>query len=107
LEKHLITDAQQFNEDRFTKIDIIRNGSTSAAFLLNFLPGQNMRPHKHPGRELYLYIIQGSGLFSIDGEDLQIDKGEVIHCGEEEQIGFTNTSEENVSIFATMTKIAD
>ena len=106
MEKYLITEAQQFNEERFTKVNIIRN-KRSDAFLLNFLPGQVMKSHNHPDRELYLHVIQGNGLFLVDGEELQVEKGNVIYCGEEEQIGFTNTGEENVSIFATMTKLSD
>src|SRR5699024_7277598 len=106
MDKYLISDAQQFSEERFTKINIIRN-KRSMAFLLNFLPGQIMKSHNHPDRELYLHVIQGSGEFLIDGEVLPVEKGNIIYCGSEEQIGFTNTSEENVSIFATMTKLTE
>lgn len=106
MEKYLIHDAQQFNEDGFTKINIIRNGR-STAFLLNFLPGQVMKSHNHPERELYFHVIEGSGVFLIDGEELAIEKGDVFYCGEEEQVGFTNTSGEKVSIFATMTKLTE
>jgi len=101
---HVITEAQQFDESRFTKINIIRN-KRSSAFLLNFLPNQHMKPHSHPDRELYLYVIEGNGTFLIDREEVEVEKGDVIYCGEEEQIGFTNTGEENVSIYATMTKL--
>ena len=66
-----------------------------------------MKSHNHPNRELYLHVIQGSGVFLVDGEELPVEKGNVFHCGEEEQIGFTNTGGENVSIFATMTKLND
>ncbi|WP_087974339.1 cupin domain-containing protein [Oceanobacillus rekensis] len=106
MDKYLITEAQQFDEKRFTKINIIHN-KRSVAFLLNFLPDQHMKSHNHPDRELYLHVIQGSGQFLINGEELEVGKGDVIYCGEEEQIGFTNTGEENVSIFATMTKLSD
>lgn len=106
MDKHLITEAQQFDEERFTKVNVIRN-KRSSAFLLNFLPGQHMKSHNHPDRELYLYVIQGNGVFFIDGEELEVEKGDVIYCGKEEQIGFTNTGEENVSIYSTMTKLSD
>lgn len=101
-----IAAAQQFNEERFTKVDIIKN-RRSVAFLLNFLPEQHMKPHDHPGRELFLCVIEGSGTLLIDGKESPVTKGDVIYCGPKEQIGFTNTSELNVSIYATMTKIAD
>lgn len=106
MDKYLIKDAMQFNEERFTKVNIIRN-SRSMAFLLNFLPGQVMKSHNHPDRELYLHVIEGNGMFLIDDEELTVEKGDVIYCGADEQIGFTNTSEDKVSIFATMTKMTD
>lgn len=101
-----ITSAQQFNEEIFTKIDIIKT-KRSVAFVLNFLPGQHMKPHSHPGRELFLYVVEGNGTLLMDGKESEITKGDVIYCDPEEQIGFTNTSEHNVSIYATMTKITD
>lgn len=104
--KYLIKDAQQFNEERFTKVNIIRN-KRSSAFLLNFLPGQVMKSHNHPERELYLHVIEGKGTFLIDGKELEAEKGDVLYYGEEEQIGFTNTSDKKVSIFATMTKMTE
>lgn len=106
MDKYKLKDAKQFDENRFTKVNITRN-KRSMAFLLNFLPGQHMKPHNHPERELYLHVLAGSGIFLIDGEELKVEKDDVIYCGEEEQIGFTNTGEENVSIFATITKLRD
>jgi|SRR5699024_2275702 len=106
MDKQSITAAQKFDENRFTKIDMIKT-RTSVAFMLNFLPSQHMRPHNHPNRELYLYVIEGNGTFTIDGEELEVETGDVIFCGAEEQIGFTNTSKNRVSIYTTMTKISN
>lgn len=106
MEKQLIVSARQFSQERFTKIDIIKR-KRSSVFLLNFLPGQHMKAHNHPKRELYLNVLEGNRTFSIDGKNVEVSKGEVIYCEQEEQIGFTNTGEEKVSIYAVMTKIAD
>lgn len=106
MEKESMIEAQQFDENRFTKINIIRT-NRSMAFMLNFLPGQHMKPHSHPDRELYLNVIAGTGTLSIDGKDHEVTQGDVILCTAEEQIGFTNTSGERVSMYATMTKLKD
>jgi quercetin dioxygenase-like cupin family protein len=106
MEKQLLAFARQFSEERFTKIDIIKR-KRSSVFLLNFLPGQNMKPHNHPGRELYLNVLEGKGTFSIDGDNVEVSEGEVMYCDPEEQIGFTNTGEKKVSIYAVMTKITE
>ena len=101
-----IDQAKQFSDERFTKIDMIKN-RRSVAFLLNFLPGQHMKSHSHPNRELYLHVINGTGTLIIDDEDKLVTEGDVIFCESEEMIGFTNTSDGKVTIYATMTKITD
>lgn len=98
-------EAQQFSEERFTKIDMIKRRN-SVAFMLNFLPGQHMKPHAHPNKELYLLVVLGNGTLIIDDEEIHIKEGDVIFCHAEELIGFTNTSEDKVSIYATMSNIA-
>lgn len=105
MELKKVADAQQFNEDRFTKIDLMKTRQ-SVAFVLNFLPGQDMRPHTHPDRELYLHVLEGNGTLSIDGKEMEVTEGDVIFCEADEEIGFVNTSEKKVSIYATMTKLS-
>lgn len=94
----------RFDEKRFTKVDMIKHRH-SVAFMLNFLPDQQMKSHNHPGRELYLHVISGSGTFLIDGEEVPVKEGDVLYCEPEEQIGFNNTKEGKTSIYVTMTKI--
>ncbi|MEI3606278.1 cupin domain-containing protein [Pseudogracilibacillus sp. SE30717A] len=106
MEIQSIAAAQQFNENRFTKIDMIKTKS-SVVFMLNFLPGQQMKPHNHPNRELYLHVLEGEGTLLIDNEEIVVKQGELIYCNAEEKIGFINTSETNVSIYATMNKMED
>ena len=106
MEKQLIEAAKQFDENRFTKIDIIKT-RRSVAFLLNFLPGQHMKPHNHPDRELYMYVMEGEGTLLIDEKEILVKEGDVLLCNEEEQIGFTNHSENKVSIYCTMTKVSN
>jgi len=106
MEKRLLKDAQQFNEERFTKVDIIKN-RRSSSFLLNFLPEQHMRPHNHPNRELYMHVLEGKGTLFVDDDELEISQGDVIFFEEDEKIGFTNTGTENVTIFATLTKMGE
>jgi len=100
-----INEAKQFSEERFTKIDFIKN-KKSTAFVLNFLPGQDMRAHHHPQKELFLYVLDGSGTFTVDGEEVPVKEGDVLYCEENEKIGFTNRSGGKVSIYGAMTKVA-
>lgn len=106
MEMHTMKEAQQFKEKRFTKIDMIKN-EHGMTFLLNFLPGQVMKEHSHPNRQLYLHVLQGSGQLTVDGKAFTVNHGDVIYCDPKEMVGFTNTSEERVTIHGTMTKIAE
>ena len=104
MEKQQGTIAKQYDEKRFTKIDIIKT-KRSSTFYLNFLPEQHMKSHAHPGRELYLHVMEGNGTLFIDEETIEIEAGDVIYCEPEEKTGFTNTGTEPVTIYGVMTKV--
>jgi quercetin dioxygenase-like cupin family protein len=95
---------QQFDEDRFTKVDFMKN-EHSTAFTLNFLPGQTLKAHKHPGKELYLVVIEGSGTFTVEGKDVMATEGDVLFCNEKEMLGFKNNGDNRTTLFGTLTKI--
>lgn len=63
MEKQRGTIAKKYDNNRFTKIDIIKN-RRSTAFYLNFLPEQHMKPHAHPEREL-LFACHGGERHTI------------------------------------------
>ena len=65
-----------------------------------------MKPHNHPERELYLYVIEGGGIFTFDGDEIEVKKGDVLYCDREEQVGFTSNNEKT-SIFCTMTNMTE
>ncbi|WP_424237746.1 cupin domain-containing protein [Bhargavaea ginsengi] len=95
---------QQFDDNRFTKVDFMKN-ENSTAFTLNFLPGQSMKAHSHPGKELYLVVTEGSGTFTVDGEEVMATRGDVLFCDEKEMIGFENNGDNRTTLFGTLTKI--
>src|SRR5690625_5019562 len=104
MEKQQGTIAKQFDETRFTKIDIIKN-KRSSAFYLNFLPEQHMKRHAHPGRELYLHVMKGMLTLFIDEKTVELVTGNVIYFDEEEKLVFTNTGSNPTAIHGVMTKV--
>jgi len=94
----------QFDDNRFTKVDFMKN-EHSTAFTLNFLPGQAMKAHSHPGKELYLVVFEGGGTFTVDGVEVIAAKGDVLFCNEKEMIGFMNNGNERTTLFGTLTKL--
>jgi quercetin dioxygenase-like cupin family protein len=95
---------QEFSEERFTK-RIVYKKNESTTFILNFNPGQGLPKHKHPGTDLYLLVLKGSGTLTVDGKDTQINEGDIVHCDGEEEFSFENSGQDQVSLYVTLTKI--
>lgn len=72
---------------------------------MNFLPGQQLPVHKHPGTEVYLYVVTGSGTFIIDGQENDVSEADLVHVGSEEELAFSNTGNEPVSLYVTLSKV--
>ncbi|CAM2947908.1 cupin domain-containing protein [Salinicoccus roseus] len=104
MEKKSAVTAQEFNEERFTKVNVFKKDN-STMFVLNFMPGQKLPEHNHPGHELYLHVARGTGRFTVDDETSGVAEGDVIHIGSEEKISFENDGTEPASIYVTMTRL--
>ncbi len=105
MEKQSIKTYQEFKEDSFTKRVIFNNGN-STAFILNFLPGQILPAHKHPGAEVYLLVVSGKGTIIIDGRESEVTETELIHTGSDEELSFINTSSDRVSLYVVLNKLS-
>ena len=101
LQSHL-----EYNNERFTK-RIIFKENESTVFVLNFAPGQSLPTHKHPGSNVYLLIIEGTGTFTIDNKDIKAEKNDVLLCTGEEELSFINDGDSNTSLYVVLTKIPD
>ncbi|MFO1444834.1 cupin domain-containing protein [Bacillus sp. Bva_UNVM-123] len=99
-------EAQEFSEKQFTKRILFREGK-STVFVLNFMPGQELPAHKHPGSEVYLMVIQGNGTLMIDGCAYEVNEKDVIHSGGDEEFAFINSGSEPVSLYVMLNKIPD
>lgn len=104
MEKHSLQNYQEFSEERFTKRVIFKKGD-STAFVLNFMPGQELPSHTHPGTEVYIMTAHGKGFFTIDGQEVSVVGNDVIHCGGQEQLAFKNDGAANVSLYVVLNKI--
>jgi quercetin dioxygenase-like cupin family protein len=104
--KHSISSFQIFNDRRFSKQNMFKTQDCTV-FILNFLPGQIMPAHYHPGAELHLHVLQGNGTFSIDGNDIEAKADDVVYCEGTKKLSFTNTGNEPVSIYVTLSKVSE
>lgn len=95
---------QEYGHEKFTKRVIFTNND-STAFVLNFLPEQSLPAHKHPGAEVYLFVLTGSGTIIIDGDEREVSGGEIIHTSDQEELAFTNNGSEPVSLYVVLNKL--
>lgn len=67
-------------------------------FIVQFLPGSSTHPtgdHFHPFEEAY-YFLSGSAIAHLDGQDLEVEAGDLVFAGTNALHGYTMTSEEPV-----------
>ncbi|RHW31197.1 cupin domain-containing protein [Neobacillus notoginsengisoli] len=104
MEKQSLSPYMEFSKERFTKRIIFKKGE-STAFVLNFNPGQQLPPHKHPGTEVFLHVLSGIGTFIIDGAEQEVSANDVVHCGGEEMLAFKNNGSGPVSLYVILSKV--
>jgi len=105
MEKKPVTDAQTFSAERFTKQFLYKKGGSNV-FVLNFSPGQELPPHKHPGHELFILVLEGGGTMTVNGEPIAVTQGDTVYCESEELFSFQNTGDRNTSLYVVLSKTA-
>jgi mannose-6-phosphate isomerase-like protein (cupin superfamily) len=67
-------------------------------FIVQFQPGSTTHPggdHFHPFEEAY-YFLQGSAIAYLDGEELPVERGDLVFAGTNALHGYRMTSDEPV-----------
>ncbi|MBS4210100.1 cupin domain-containing protein [Bacillus sp. FJAT-50079] len=92
------SDVKRFNDGRLVRTQLFQEGKTTV-FVLNFLPGQKLPPHPHPDSHVYLYIIEGKGVCTIDDQQYAIAEKDVIHAVDNQHVSVENTGDAPLSIY--------
>lgn len=106
MEKKSLSELKDYQGERFTKRIAYQKGE-SVVFILNFLPGQELPPHKHPNTDVFILALNGSGTITVDGNDSALEQGEILHLEGEETFSYRNSGDEPASLYVTLTKIPD
>ncbi|MEO2074146.1 MAG: cupin domain-containing protein [Bacillus sp. (in: firmicutes)] len=104
MERNSVKSYMEYSEERFTKRVVYKKGETTA-FVLNFFPGQQLPTHKHPGTEVYIFVVTGTGTIMIDGKETEVSEADLIHVNSEEEMSFNNNGNEPVSLYVVLSKI--
>jgi len=104
MEKKSLESVREFSPERFTKRMLFQKGE-SAAFVLNFVQGQSLPPHKHPGTDLFLVVLEGSGTVTVDGENTEVATHDTVWCGGDELFSFSNTGTSPARLYVVLSKV--
>lgn len=104
MEKKSLEVVREFSPERFTKRMLFQKGE-SAVFVLNFTQGQSLPPHKHPGTDLYLVVLEGSGTITVDGASTEVAKDDCVWCGGDELFSFSNTGTAPARLYVVLSKV--
>ena len=66
------------------------------------LPGQSQKVHAHEGSDKVYYVLDGTGIFTIGGEQEAIEPGNAVIARAGEEHGVHNATEENLVLLVTM-----
>jgi quercetin dioxygenase-like cupin family protein len=100
-----VSEAQVFDDGRMRKETLFEEAGSSA-FVVNLMPGQELPAHRHPGQQVYLFLFEGEGEYSLDGEHHPFSLRDVLHCGQEQELSLKNTGFEPMSVFVVKAKLS-
>jgi quercetin dioxygenase-like cupin family protein len=101
-----LSSAQEYNETQFTKRIIHKKGE-SVVFALNFMPGQELPKHQHPNTDVYILVLEGNGIMTVDCQHTKVVKGDVVHCDGNEQFSYKNSGDVPSSLYVVLSKVPD
>lgn len=104
MEKKNVQDVMQYQEERFTKKIIFQQGE-SVVFVLNFMPGQKLPVHKHPGADVYIMALKGNGTIHVNEVEQPFAEGETIYINGDESFAYTNDSTSPSSLHVVLSKL--
>ena len=104
MQKEQLTAYMEYSEKRFTKKNVFKEDGMNA-FVLNFLPGQELPSHIHPKARVCLLVLKGQGTFTINQEKVPVAENDVLFAREDEELGFINDSPENTSIYVVLNRM--
>ena len=70
--------------------------------LNTFEPGQEHRLHAHEGMDKLYHVLEGEGLFLLEGEELEMHAGEMLVAPDGVPHGIRNTGDGRLLVLAVL-----
>lgn len=95
-EDHATYDPERMGKSTLFQSDRILVGLNA------FEPGQEHRLHAHAGMDKVYYVLQGRGLFLLDGREEPMEAGLMLIAPEGARHGIRNTGSERLLVMAIL-----
>ena len=95
-EEHAVFKAEKMGKSTLFESERVLVG------LNNFEPGQEHALHAHAGMDKVYLVIEGSGLFLLEGSEISMSPGVMLVAPEGVAHGIRNTGEERMVVLAVL-----
>jgi quercetin dioxygenase-like cupin family protein len=90
-----------YNTDKMGKSTLFRSDRLMVG-LNAFEPGQEHKRHAHAGLDKVYHVLQGEGLFLLEGKELPMSAGEMLIAPEGVPHGIRNTGSGRLLVLAVL-----
>jgi mannose-6-phosphate isomerase-like protein (cupin superfamily) len=101
LDSKPIKEAISFSEEKMQK-NALFDSPHLFYDLYCLLPDQSQKVHAHAGSDKVYYVLEGTGRFTVGGEEKDLPQGHAVIAPAGEPHGVRNASGENLVLLVTM-----
>ncbi len=96
-----VPERESFREEKLSKVSLF---SVPQFFLDLYClePGQDQKPHAHEGAAKYYYVLEGEGLFQVDGQEQRLGPGHAVLSKPGEVHGVRNPGPARLKLLVCM-----
>ena len=80
---------------------VLENGKHTQIVIMSIAPGEDIGMETHPDNDQVLYFVAGQGKVILNGEEADIEKGDLVLVNAGTEHNFINTGEEDLKIITT------
>ncbi len=92
---------QQYDGARFTKKMVFQQPGHNV-FVLNFAAGQQLPAHRHLGATVYLLVVAGKGILTVDEQPIELNTGDIVQVEGDELMSYHGDEQEASSLYVTL-----
>ena len=94
-----LADAPADDSEQFVAAPLL-DGSQSNVRIIRLSPGQTLPPHTHSTSDLMIYIVEGTGTLTMDGNTVNFDAGSLAYFHGDEELRLSNTGTTGLTALA-------